>query len=167
MLKNLASGMHNIRLFDGFVDVEIKNPTHKYYMPKRGEGVLIISHRKTLLSEFGGCYKRLGFVMYDETSKLSQETRLIVCIGSVWKIDIDDWDLVIIDETQQVLLAMCKLVKRVNLVRPSTCTKKLKKLRQTRSDLSLCPQTAAIYAKCFLTHVIAFRFRSKSTDNPK
>ena len=105
--RDRAEKLEAFRQF--FVDIE--NPDHENYMPFKGERVLVISHRRTLLSEFGSRYKKLGFVMYDETKDFSNATRLIVCINSVWKIKTDDWDLVVIDETQQVLLAMCKLVK--------------------------------------------------------
>ena len=64
--------------------------------------------------------------MYGETKECSQEKRLIVCINSLRKVELEEWDLVIIDEAQQVLLALCKLVKKGEIGSPVDVYKKLK-----------------------------------------
>ena len=84
-----------------------KDPLHKnkhyYHKDKR---VLLIGHRQSLIGEI--C-NRIGLHSYLDDKNISdnevikKKERYGVCLDSLWKVQKDQYDLIIIDEVEQVL----------------------------------------------------------------
>ena len=80
-------------------------------VPFIGDKVLVILHRVTLCDSVMTDYLgNLGFQIYSsDTTDFEKATRLVICIDSLWKVQCEQWDLVVIDEIPEVLKQMCSL----------------------------------------------------------
>ena len=79
--------------------------------PFVGDKVLIILHRVTLCNSVMTTYlAALGFQLYSaNTTNFEHATRLVICIGSLWKVQCEEFDLVCIDEVPEVIKQMSGL----------------------------------------------------------
>ena len=98
-------------LFNDYFDESTSTSTYKY-APFYWIKVVIIAHRFELLYAIFELYKGLDFDLYDKLPNCAHSERLIICINSLYKVNRhNQWDLVLIDETEQMLTAMCTLKK--------------------------------------------------------
>ena len=78
---------------------------------------LCIVHRVQLANEIHTEYLRKhDFKLYlddnAEGGSVRDAKRLVICIDSLWKVEFEDWDCVIIDEIPEVLKSICRLKKK-------------------------------------------------------
>ena len=145
--KNRSRNIEFKALIQYFEDRKL--PGHKHYSPFLGARLLVIGHRKTLMGQLHDAFKPYNVNLYDNMKDFSQETRLIVCINSLWKLENEEYDLVIIDETKQVLLTMCKLDKKGEVGSPSDVYRKLKSIVKGLGELSPWQPTVVLSVKHF------------------
>jgi hypothetical protein len=90
---------------DGATDVSLRAAEH-------GDKVLVVLHRVELCKKIHADLNRfgLGFELYSELPNgMINCSRLVVCVNSLWRIAEREWDLIAIDETPEVIKAVCLL----------------------------------------------------------
>ena len=128
-------------------------------VPFMGDKVLVILHRVTLCDSVMADYlANLGFQIYSSgASAVETATRLVICIDSLWKVQCEQWDLVVIDETPEVIKQMCGLKMKKSTSGKWNVWHKLRSIMRDAKRFLLMSAQADSLVKLFLDrcHVTA------------
>jgi hypothetical protein len=120
-------------------------------VPTIGTRVLIIYHRVALIdSAMRTYYSQLGFRYYTDKDACKDAERLVICIDSLWKVTNEEWDLVAIDETPEVIKQLCSLKTKKNGSGKWETWEKLRKCTQDSSHVICLSAQADTPVKNFL-----------------
>lgn len=103
LASELKGIIENFQSFEEFEEAAFDDPDVKMYSDDR---ILLIGHRQALI---GDLCKRLHLNSYLDDSKYSKHeithrrSRYGLCLDSLWKVEHEKYDVIVIDEVEQVL----------------------------------------------------------------